>query len=66
MIKVLYMLILLAFTAMLVIQKKKKKCSSIVRQLQTHKHQINAVICQDKGSCFRFAIGIAFPESVSQ
>lgn len=60
------MLILRAFTAILVIQPSEKRCSSIVRQIQTHKHQINAVIWQDKGSCFRFAIGIAFPESVSQ
>ena len=50
MIKVLYMLILRAFTAILVIQPSEKRCSSIVWQLQTHKHQINAVIWQDKGS----------------
>lgn len=60
------MLILRASTAIPVIQPTGKECSSIVRQIQTHKHQINAVIWQDKGSGFRFGIGIAFPESVSQ
>lgn len=60
------MLILRGFTAILVTNQQRKECSSIVRQIQTHKHQINAVIWQDKGSCFRFGIGIAFPESVSQ
>lgn len=50
MIKVLYMLILRGFTAILVTQPTRKRCSSIVRQIQTHKHQINAVIWQDKGS----------------
>lgn len=60
------MLILRASTAILVTQPTRKRCSSIVRQIQTHKHHIKPVVLQDKGSCFRFAIGIAFPESVSQ
>lgn len=60
------MLILRGFTAIPVTQPTEKECSNIVRQIQTHKHQINAVIWQDKGSCFRFAIGIAKFKSVSQ
>lgn len=50
--------ILRGFTAIPVIQPTEKECSSIVRQIQTHKHQINAVIWQGKRSGFRFGIGI--------
>ena len=60
------MLILRGFTAILVIQPTRKRCSSIVRQIQTHKHHIKPVVLQNKSSGFRFGIGIAFPESVSQ
>lgn len=60
------MLILRASTTIPVIQPTEKRCSSIVRQLQTHKHQINAVIWQGKRSGFRFGIGIAKFKSVSQ